>query len=128
MAMGRMEQGKQPRVERFEDDVAVWAGSGQDDDTIGLVMSAAAAQSSAIKMLRVAAEIIGKDTPVFPVSNAALDTRELDDGETVVRMVFEVEGSELGIYLSLDQFGDVAANFAAIARTLDRVERPRPDR
>jgi hypothetical protein len=125
MAIGMMDD-RSPRVEEHEGRIAVWGKA--VDEECGLLLSVASASTAAVKMLGLVARLRGDDLPAFPVESVAVDDRVLDDGESVCRIVFQVEGAPFGVYLTLTQLAEMTAAFANASRELDRVQRPRRDR
>jgi hypothetical protein len=125
MPIGVMDD-RSPRVEIHDGRVAVWGKA--VDDECGLLLSPASAKTAAIKMLAMVSQLKGENLPAFPVDSMAVDHRILDDGEDVVRIVFEVEKAPLAVYLTLTQLAEATAASASASREIDRVRRPKPDR
>lgn len=115
MTIGQLPGEQMPRVEMWNGQIAIWAGSGDGEDTTGLLLSPQAAVDAGMIMLALGAKAIGE--PVYLQAaeieiHSATDMRE----ESAARLIVTAEGAPLAIDLSATQFVEFAAAMAALAR------------
>jgi hypothetical protein len=121
-----MPDDKAPRVEEHHGKVLIW-GSAADGDESGLRISVPAAVTTIGRLMRQVSAMRGDNLPALPVGNVAVDVREIEGEDLTVRLVFEIEGAPLAVYVDLTQFAEIIAGFTAVSRELDRVQKPRGD-
>lgn len=114
--IAQMESGRVPKVESTAQGIAIWAEAGEPH---GFVLDDLQASDVAVKMIAAVAKRGGKDTPAFEVSGFAFDLPVNIVENQMVRLVFDIAGAPITATLTLDQFGDMAANCADTARKID---------
>lgn len=107
-----------PRVEAYDGGVAIW-GQPPGDDAIGLILTPAAAYTTAYRALGVAADLSGDIELGIPVDSVEALHRVLDDGEDVVALKFTAGGAPLTVHLDLTMLAEFAAATARLSRELD---------
>lgn len=106
-----------PFVENVRGDIAVWAEI--DNEQGGIILSHAAAVSTAIAILRTVGQIAGASAPVLPVQDIAFTPRLCADGETVIKLDLTIEGVTLPAEISLTKLAEIAALTSTLSRGID---------
>lgn len=109
--------GGAPRVTAKDGMVAIYETV--DGEAHGFLLKPAAATTAATRMLSVTADVVGRETCVFPVEALELSGGHIIDGERFARLILTVNGAPLTVEFNAMQIAELAAGFTAASRQLD---------
>ncbi|WP_343526721.1 hypothetical protein [Sphingomonas sp.] len=109
--------GGAPRVMAMDGKVAIHETV--DGEAHGFLLKPAAAATAAARILSVTADLVGRETCIFPVEALELSGGHVIDGERFARLVLTVHGAPLAVEFNATQVAELAAGFAAASRKLD---------
>lgn len=116
MTIGRIEPGRQPMVQKYGNEVAVWVDNG--GDPAGLTMRSDTAVVTALAMLAAASAIEGNRPVALPIRSVELlESAEVNE-DVAARLVFDADGAPLAVDISAMNLAMLAAELAAASRKI----------
>lgn len=121
MTIAQMTSGA-PIVDVRDGMVALYAENPENDPEgryHGFMFHADCAVTVAARLLAGANELAGDDIPMLPVRSVEAEHAVLDDGEEAVKLILNVEGAAIPLFLDLTRFAELAAGCAQLSREID---------